>query len=140
VYNFPSSFNLTRKQNRELLTSQVMRLRKELDGREGRFAGAVLSATLGNKITVQIPPNMEGGAIPGVSNVPPRTSFAGSWKHNGDAYQLTLSPSSRNNYQAPGTPAPAALTASAVIEKTPAVERMSFKLGSSTVVFDKIPE
>jgi hypothetical protein len=140
VYNFPSSFNLTRRHNRDLLTSQVMKLRKELDGREGRFANAVLNATLDNKVTVQIPTPAEGTSIAGLSNAPPRSSFTGTWKHNGDTYQLSLTPSFKNVYRPPGTPAPPSSTATAVIEKTPEVEHISIKLGGNTVVFDKIPE
>ena len=140
VYDFPASFKLARKQNPDLLTSQVMKLRKEMDGREGRFAGAVFVTSLDNKASVQLPPNMEGQPVPGISNAPPRTSFTGSWKHTGDTYQLTLSPFAKSTYRPPGVPAPVTSTSEAVIEKAGDVERISFKIAGNPLIFDKIPE
>ena len=137
VYNFPSSFVLARKEGADLLTSQIMKVRKEL---EGRFAGALFVTSMDNRAAVQLPTALEGTPCPGVSNATLRTSYMGSWKHTGDSYQLTLAPSSKSSYHPPGTPPSVVNTSQATIEKQPEVEQISFKLSGQPVVFDKIPE
>lgn len=144
VYDFPASFKLAKTQEPDMLTSRTMRLKKEL---AERYAGAVLVATIDNKLTVQLPANIEGTPCPSLSNAPPRTSFTGTWKRSGERYHLTLS-SSVKSYRPAGFEA-VNVNADAVIQKQKVeredgsavdVERVSFKMKDHPVVFNKIPE
>lgn len=143
VYNWPASLRVARVMEPDMLTSRMMRLRKELPE---RWAGGLFVAHMDNKAAINLPANIDGTPIPGISNAPTRTSYSGTWRRTGDSYQLTLSPFYKSGYRPQGADA-TTVNAVAVVTKAKAgrneqteVDRLAFKFKDLPAVFDKIPE
>ncbi len=133
VYNFPASLVLAKREKPNMLASDLIRYRREM---EDRFDQATLYATLNNVFTIKLPSRMENTPIPGVTNSSPRSSYTGAWKKSGSGYTLDLHSRSGNRVETGPLRVEKASGRSGGSE----VDRMTFSMDGKTVCFDRIPE
>ncbi len=135
-FDWPASLMATKKENPDLLASEMIRYRKEVPE---RYESAVLTAALDKVITIRINSRLEGTRLPSLTNAPPRTSYTGQWRRSGTGYALDLRTKAGERVS----------TSEAVVRRETVrkaggpevpVDRIYFKIDNKPVCFDRIPE
>lgn len=136
IYDWPASLMAAKRENREILASELIRYRREM---EFRFESANLVATLDNRMAIKLPARLENTALPGLTNAPHRVSYSGQWRRSGDAYDFSLN--ARGGGKAETSKATVETQRSRRSDRTErTVDRLSFKIDNKPVCFVRIPD
>jgi hypothetical protein len=136
VYDWPSSLMRAKQENREMLASELIKYRREM---EFRLELANLIATLDNRMVIKLPARLENTAIPGLSNAHHRVSYSGQWRRSGDGYEFNLN--ARGGGKADASKATVVSQTSRRSDKTErTLQRLNFEIDNKPVSFVRIPD